>query len=77
MGYELKYKNKTIILPDFKDIPVGLIRKSRYEDPQTQMFTLLEGWVSEEDLAVLDTIPAGEFGVKMAEWTGGASLGES
>ena len=77
MSFNLEHENKTISLPDFKDIPIGLVRKARHESPQNQIFTVLEGLVSDSDMKTLDKMPTGAFGLQMKAWTGGASLGDS
>jgi hypothetical protein len=77
MTYKIEYEGQTVTLPNFVDIPVGLVRKARHENEGAQLFAVLEGILSEKDLEVMDSLPMGEFNRTTREWAGGASLGES
>lgn len=76
MSYQFKHKTKTIELPDFNDIPVGVLRKARGLDDQEQTWFILESVLDEKALAILDEVPLSEFAKHMKSWTGGVALGE-
>jgi hypothetical protein len=76
MSYQLKHKSKTIELPDFNEIPVGVLRKARNLNEQEQTWFILEFVLDEKALAVLDEVPLSEFAKHMKAWTGGVALGE-
>lgn len=77
MTFKIKHKDKTITLPDFKEMPVGVIRKARKLSTDEQMWFILEEILDDKQLAVLDSMNLGEFNTAMTEWTQGAPLGES
>jgi hypothetical protein len=77
MSHILKIKTKTVTLPDFQDVPIGLIRKSRGETNYNQMFSVVEGLVTTAELKLVDTLTIKEFMAEMKKWSGGASLGEA
>jgi len=77
MSHTIKIKTKTIVLPDFQDVPIGLVRKSRSEDNYNQMFSVIEGILTAADIKLLDTLSVREFMVEMKKWSGGAGLGEA
>ena len=76
MPYVLKHKTKTVELPDFNNMPVGVLRKARGLSEQEQTWFILESVLDEKSLAVLDEVPLSEFGKHMKAWTGGVALGE-
>jgi hypothetical protein len=76
MSYQLKHKSKTIELPDFNEIPVGVLRKARNLNEQEQTWFILEFVLDEKALAILDEVPLSEFAKHMKAWTGGVALGE-
>lgn len=76
MSYQLKHKSKTIDLPDFNAIPVGVLRKARNLNEQEQTWFILESVLDEKALAILDEVPLSEFAKHMKAWTGGVALGE-
>ena len=76
MSYQLKHKTKTIELPDFNNIPVGVLRKARNFNEQEQTWFILEFVLDEKALAILDEVPLSEFAKHMKAWTGGVALGE-
>ena len=76
MSYQLKHKSKIIELPDFNEIPVGVLRKARNLNEQEQTWFILEFVLDEKALAVLDEVPLSEFAKHMKAWTGGVALGE-
>jgi hypothetical protein len=76
MSYTLKHKSKTIELPDFNNIPVGVLRKARNLNEQEQTWFILESVLDEKALAILDELPLSEFAKHMKAWTGGVALGE-
>ena len=76
MSYVLKHKNKTIELPTFQDVPVGVLRQARHLNEQEQTWFILEFMLDEKELAILDELPLSEFAKHMKAWTGGVALGE-
>lgn len=77
MSYTYKHNNKTITLPTFRDIPVGLVRKIRKESETDQAWLILEELLDEKQLAIVDSMTIPEFTEFMNGWTQGANLGES
>lgn len=77
MSYVIEHDKKKITLPDFKSLPVGVIRKARKIDPDEAIWFVLEEILSPEDLAVVDSMAISEFTEAMNGWTQGAPLGES
>lgn len=77
MSYKINHKGKTVELPDFKNLPVGLIRKARKENQEDLMWIILESVLDEKSLAVVDSMSMNEFSDAMSGWTQGAPLGES
>lgn len=77
MSYKVEHKGKTVELPDFKDLPVGIIRKARKMDANELMWVVLEEVLDAKQLAVIDTLTMDEFSEAMKGWTQGAPLGES
>lgn len=77
MSHKIEYKGKSVSLPDFSQLPIGVVRKARNVPEQDQMFFILEELLSAKDLAVVDTLPIAEFTKQIQGWTGGVSLGES
>ena len=76
MGYVIEHKGKKVKLPDFHDMPVGVLRKARHESEQEQTWFILEHVLEAKDLEVLDSLPLSEFAKYMKAWTGGVALGE-
>lgn len=68
-----------IILPPVGSIPAGLWRKVRRMDDLDATFTMLEGVLDEEALAVLDALSLDELDDMSTQWlaTAQASRGES
>jgi hypothetical protein len=77
MSYTIEHKGKKIVLPDFTNLPVGVIRKVRKMDTDEQMWFMLESVLDEKGLALVDTMSLAEFTEAMNGWTQGAPLGES
>jgi len=81
MTYKFTHKGKEFELPIMKEVPAGLIRKSRKlaKDEEDRVFIILETLLGEDsaELAALDEMPAEEFGKVIRAWSGGASLPES
>lgn len=77
MTYKLTYKGKSVELPNFGDIPTGVLRKARHLDEQEQSWFILEGILDENQLEMVDSLPVSEFSKHMKAWTGGVALGES
>lgn len=77
MSYTIEHKGKKIELPDFKKLPVGVIRKARSMEANEQMWFMIESVLDAKGLAVLDTMTMDEFSDAVTGWTQGAPLGES
>ncbi len=76
MAYTIEHDGKTIDLPDFGNIPAGVLRKARHEKETDQSWFILEHTLNAKELAVLDALPVSEFAKHMKAWTSGVSLGE-
>lgn len=77
MSYKVEHNGKSVELPNFTDLPVGLVRKARNLAQDEQMWFMLENLLDEKSLAVIDEMSISEFGTVMNEWTQGAPVGES
>lgn len=77
MSFTVEYEKKKVTLPDFKSLPVGVIRKARKIDPDEAIWFVLEEILTAEELAVIDSMPISNFTEAMNGWTQGAPLGES
>jgi hypothetical protein len=76
MSYTIDHKGKKVLLPDFGQIPTGVIRKARNEDVNNQTWFILESLLTPKDLEVIDSLPLNEFTKHMTGWTNGVGLGE-
>jgi len=76
MGYKIEHNTKVIDLPDFGQLPIGILRRARKVEESEQTWFILEELLSDRDLKILDTLPTSEFIQHMKAWTGGTSLGE-
>lgn len=76
MSYTYTHKGKKVELPEFKEIPVGLVRKIRNEPEASQPWTILESLLDEKQLAIVDSMTIPEFTEFMNGWSQGANLGE-
>ena len=76
MAYIIEHNGKSVELPDFGNIPTGIIRKARNVSEQDQTWFILEEMLPEKDLALVDALPLSEFAKHMKAWTSGVSLGE-
>ena len=77
MSYTIEHNKKKITLPDFNQLPIGVVRKARKLSEDEQMWFILEGVLSEKDMDVLDSMTIKEFSQAMSGWTQGAPVGES
>lgn len=77
MSYTIEHKGKKVTLPEFRELPVGVIRKARKESPDEMMWVVIESVLSDKELDILDTMSLEEFNEAMKGWTQGAPLGES
>lgn len=59
--FHYKVGTKTIVLPRYKHIPMGILRKLRKEDVDEQLFGLLETVADEKTLALLDELDQERF----------------
>ena len=67
-------------IPHFKDLPMGVIRKARKgEDESDKVFTIIETVMGEgsPELDAIDNMSAEEFSAFLEAWTQGAPVGES
>jgi len=76
MSYKIEYKGKTVELPDFGNMPVGVLRKARHQPEDEISWFILESVLDEKQLDVLDSLPVSEFKKHIQAWTGGTGLGE-
>ena len=77
MSYKIQHKGKTVTLPDFKNLPVGVVRKARNLGADEQMWFILESSLDEKAMAIIDEMSIAEFTEAMNGWTQGAPMGES
>lgn len=67
-------------IPKFATLPMGVIRKARKAEDETNMvFDILEAAVGEDsdEIAAIDRMTGTEFQVFLKGWMHGASVGES
>jgi hypothetical protein len=80
MPTSFTHDGKAYEIPSLKDIPAGVIRKSRKSarDEEDRVFTILEDVLGEKSdaLKALDLMSIAEFSVVIKDWTQGASLPE-
>jgi hypothetical protein len=76
MGYKIEHDGKSVELPEFGNIPAGVLRKARHEKETDQSWFILEQTLNAKEIAVLDSLPVSEFAKHMRAWTKGVSLGE-
>lgn len=67
-GYELE-------LPQFENIDVGIIRKIRKLGQIDQIFTLIEHYLTEEDLEHFDKMQRNELEAFAKAWRDGSAVG--
>lgn len=77
MSYTIETNGKKITLPDFKSLPVGVVRRARKLDPEEAMWAILEDVLDEKEIAILDSMGLDEFGAAISGWSQGAAVGES
>lgn len=73
--YHFDIDGKSYSLP--RQIPFGVLRKSRGLDPLGQVGLLLEELADEATLAALDKLDSTEVATKLKGWFQGAAPGES
>jgi hypothetical protein len=68
-----------IVLPKYKHLKAGLVRRIRKLGPVDQIFTALEEVGTEDDLAVIDEMTQEEMNDFVASWQkdSGVTQGES
>jgi len=76
MSYVFEHNKKKIELPDFKDLPIGLVRKSRKLPEEEQTWFILEELLDAKTMDLVDGMSVKEFTEMMSRWTQGAQLGE-
>lgn len=78
--FTFEHKGKEYTIPSVKNIPNGVIRKTRHiEDEVDKSYTIIELIVGEDSevMEAFDDMTVSEFTNVISEWTKGASLGES
>lgn len=76
--FEYDWDGKKVQLPNFQNLPAGVLRKTRNaKDPMDQAFLMIEEVATAKTLTVIDQMPVEEFGKMIAEWAQGATPGES
>lgn len=78
--FEFTVNGDKFSIPAFADLPMGVLRKSRHAtDEMDKVFTIVEDIMGTDsaELAAIDSMNATEFASFLAEWTGGAPVGES
>lgn len=73
--FHFEIEGKDYSLP--KQIPFGVVRKSRGLDPIGQISLLLESLADEDTLAALDSLDSRDVAAKLKGWFQGATPGES
>mgnify|MGYP007087611768 CR=1 FL=1 len=70
---------REIVLPHFKNLPFGVVRKLRKEDEAEQLFSLVEQVADDNALAIIDTLGMSEIETLFAAWQkdSGVTVGES
>lgn len=76
MSYTIEINNKTVELPEFGQLPVGILRKARKVEETEQTWFILEELLSDRDLKIIDSLTTSAFVEHMKAWTSGVSLGE-
>ena len=59
---------REIVLPHFKHVPFGVVRKLRKENEAEQMFTLVEEVADADTLAIIDTLGMADIETLFSEW---------
>lgn len=78
--YSFELNGKEFELPDFNNLPLGVIRKSRkFENDLDAAFSILENAAGDnsELMDELDALPMTKFNELLTAWTQGVRLGES
>jgi hypothetical protein len=80
MSYKFELNGKEYELPDFNNLPMGVIRKSRkFTNELDSAFSIIESVAdgNADLLDALDKLPVSEFNKVLEGWTTGAAVGES
>ena len=77
--FHYEHDGKTITLPHLKNLPFGVIRKLRHEEPGEQLFGILEHVADAASLAALDELGMGQVQDLFDAWqaASGVEMGES
>jgi hypothetical protein len=79
--YKFEHDGTTYEIPLFKDVPVGLIRRSRKLslNEMEQTFYILENFLGEDTPAInaVDAMSLEQFQEWLNNWTQGVAVGES
>lgn len=77
--FEFEHGGKTFHIPMFKDLPTGVLRKTRKStDDLDKAFLIIENVMGEDspELNAIDNMSISEFGDFVKAWTQGAPMGE-
>lgn len=79
--FHYKIGNVEVVLPNFKRLPLGVVRRTRNSPDEEKMFLLLETLFEEgsAELAAIDSLDVEGFGELLTAWqaAAGVTLGES
>jgi hypothetical protein len=59
---------KIIVIPKFKNIPSGIIRRNRDKSDLDQVFEAIEAITDDKTLAIIDALDAEELGQFVKAW---------
>lgn len=80
MSYKFELNGTSYELPDFTNLPMGVIRKSRkFTNELDAAFSIIESVAGNNNdlLDALDALPVSEFNKVLEGWTSGVSIPES
>lgn len=66
-----------IVLPRMGNVPAGILRRHRREEPVDFVFSLVEEVCDAKTLALLDSLPTSQFNDLFEKWQETGGLGES
>lgn len=79
--FTYKIGDTEIVLPNFKRLPLGIVRKTRNAADEEKTFLLLEALFDEgsPEMEALDSLDVDGFGAMLTSWqeAAGVTLGES
>lgn len=65
-----------IVLPHFKHIPAGVIRKHRKEPAVDQAFSIIEAVADADTLALIDALPSEQLNDLLTAWRDASQVTE-